>query len=552
MPAWKNKLYYGDNLDVLRKHVKDETVDLVYIDPPFNSKRNYNQIYNNIGGDDRAQAQAFVDTWTWNDHAIECLSDILSNKNGVQTQQSVDLINGLEKVLKRGALFAYLVSMTVRIAEMHRVLKPTGSFYLHCDPTASHYLKLVCDTIFVTQGGDYRNEIIWKRANTVKGNFGQGSTRYDTNHDIVFFYAKSDDNTFHPQFKEYTEEYLSAFYKYIEPETDRRYRLISMIGPGGAAKGNPQYEVMGVTRYWRYSKKKMQELINSGMVVQTSAGGVPQRKQYLDEGKGVSMQTVWDDVSALHAQASERQGYPTQKPEALLERIIAASSNEGDIVLDAFCGCGTTIVVAERLKRRWIGTDITYQSISLVLRRLEHAYGKAVLDSITLSGVPRDMESAVALAHKQDDRLRKAFEKWSILTYTNTRAIINDKKGADQGIDGTAYFLAGKDENAKIIFQVKSGGVKRDDIATLRGDMEREQAAIAVLITLEKPSRPMLNEAKGAGQFHHESMGKNYDKIQIVTIQDIIENGQRLEIPMSLEVLRAAQRKVEDKQITLF
>lgn len=260
----------------------------------------------------------------------------------------------------------------------------------------------------------------------------------------------------------------------------------------------------------------------------------------------------WWEVSIINPAAHERLGYPTQKPEDLLERIIYTSSGESDVVLDAFCGCGTTIVVAERLKRRWIGVDITYQSISLVLRRLEHAFGSDVLDSISLNGVPRDMESAIALANKKDDRLRKEFEKWAVLTYTNNRAVINDKKGADQGIDGTAYFLTGKDENAKIIFQVKSGGVKRDDVATLRGDMEREQAAIAILITLEKPTRPMVTEAKGAGQFHHESMGKNYDKIQIVTIQDIIENNKRLEIPMSLEVLRAAQRSVEDKQKTLF
>ncbi len=257
-----NKLFYGDNLDILRKFIRDETVDLCYIDPPFNSKRNYNQIYNNIGKEDRAQAQAFVDTWTWDDHANICYDEILSNKNGVQTAQSIALIAGLEKVLGKGSLFAYLVSMTVRIAEIHRALKPTGSFYLHCDPTASHYLKLLCDALIVTRVGDFRNEIIWKRAETVKGNFGQGSTRYDTNHDIVFFYAKSNANTFHPQFKEYSDDYIASFYKHVEPETDRRYQLISMSGPGGSAKGNPFYEVMGVSRYCRYSKEKMQQLID--------------------------------------------------------------------------------------------------------------------------------------------------------------------------------------------------------------------------------------------------------------------------------------------------
>jgi len=248
---------------------------------------------------------------------------------------------------------------------------------------------------------------------------------------------------------------------------------------------------------------------------------------------------------------SERLGYPTQKPEALLERIIKASSNENDVVLDAYCGCGTTIVVAEQFKRKWIGMDITYQSISLVLRRLEHKFGKQILNSISLNGIPRDMKSAVALAHKKDDRLRKEFEKWAVLTYTNNRAIINEKMGADAGIDGRAFFMTGKDDNAKIIFQVKSGGVKRGDIATLRGDMQSDGAMLAVLITLEEPTKPMIEDAKKAGVYKHETMGHTYDKISIVTVKEIVEGGKRLEIPMSLEVVAAAKRQAEGGQIEL-
>jgi site-specific DNA-methyltransferase (adenine-specific) len=247
----------------------------------------------------------------------------------------------------------------------------------------------------------------------------------------------------------------------------------------------------------------------------------------------------------------ERLGYPTQKPEGLLDKLIAASSNEGDVVLDAYCGCGTTAVVAQRLKREWIGIDITYQSISLVLRRLEKAFGTTVLDSIKIDGIPRDMASAQALAHKQDDRLRKEFEKWAVLTYTNNRAVINEKKGADAGIDARAYFMTGKDDNAKVIFQVKSGGVKRGDIATLRGDMGRENAALAVLITLEDPSKPMVNEAKAAGQYRHETMGRDYDQIGIITVQEILD-GKRLDIPMSLDVLKAAQEAAKDQDALPF
>lgn len=271
-------------------------------------------------------------------------------------------------------------------------------------------------------------------------------------------------------------------------------------------------------------------------------GGFPRLKRYLDEAKGVALQEVWDDISPINSQAQERLGYPTQKPLALLERIIRASSNSGDVVLDAYCGCGTTIAAAQQLKRRWLGIDITYQSVSLVLRRLEKAFGSGVLQDVTLDGIPRDMASALALAHKKDDRVRKEFEKWAILTYTNNRAVINGKRGADGGIDGTAYFMTNKRDNAKIVFQVKSGGVKRNDIASLRGDMERENAALAILITLEEPSRPMIKDANAAGSYHHEMMGRNYDKIQIITVKDIIEKNVRLDVPTSLEVLRTAQR----------
>jgi site-specific DNA-methyltransferase (adenine-specific) len=272
-------------------------------------------------------------------------------------------------------------------------------------------------------------------------------------------------------------------------------------------------------------------------------------RYYLDEGK--TPEDWWIDINSIQADAAERLGYPTQKPEALLERIIKACSKEGEVVLDAYCGCGTTVIVAQRLKRQWIGVDITYQSISLVLRRLEHAFGVDVLQQITTDGIPRDMQSAEALAHRQDDRLRKEFEKWAVLTYTNNRAIINEKKGADAGIDARAYFMTGRNNNAKIIFQVKSGGVKRGDIATLHGDMDREKAALAILVTLEEPSRPMLTEAKAAGQYRHETMGRSYDRISIVTVREILEEGKRLEIPMSLEVLAAAQRATASAQLKM-
>jgi site-specific DNA-methyltransferase (adenine-specific) len=326
--------------------------------------------------------------------------------------------------------------------------------------------------------------------------------------------------------------------------------LDNLTGPGGAAKGNPLYEVMGVTQYWRYSKERMRELIEEGRIIQPSPGAVPRYKRYLDEMPGVPMQNIWDDIFPINSQAKERLGYPTQKPKALMQRVIEISSNEGDVVLDAYCGCGTTIDAAQKLKRKWIGIDITYQSIAVVLKRLEDTYGKSINEHIILNGIPKDIKSARALANKKDDRLRKEFERWAVLTYANNRARINDKKGADGGIDGRAYFKVGKSDNAKIIFQVKSGGVNRGDVAKLRGDMEKDSAALAVLITLELPTKPMELDAKAAGQYKHEEMGRSYDRISIVTVQELLD-GKRLEIPMSMEVLKAAEKAINEEQMSL-
>jgi DNA modification methylase len=396
--------------------------------------------------------------------------------------------------------------MALRITEIHRVLKSNGTFFLHCDPTASHYLRIVLDSVFCGQGGDFINEIVWCYSQG-----GKSKRHFGRKHDIIFWYSKGKDYTFNDK------AVRLPLTPHKQDSSGKNYG-----GRMGVDKDGREY-----TEKWGTGKKKLY-------------------RYYLDEGK--LPEDWWIDINSIQADAAERLGYPTQKPEALLERIIKGCTNEGDVVLDAYCGCGTTVAVAQTLKRRWIGIDITFQSIALILKRLEDGFGRVVSDAVVLDGVPKDMASAEALAHKRDDRLRKEFEKWAVLTYTNNRAIINDKKGADGGIDARAYFMTGKDDNAKIIFQVKSGGVKRGDIATLRGDMGRENAALAVLVTLEEPSKPMIAEAKAAGQYHHETMGRNYDKISIVTVQDIVENEKRLDIPMSVEVLAAAKRKDDSEQ----
>ncbi|REJ52098.1 MAG: site-specific DNA-methyltransferase [Microcystis wesenbergii TW10] len=485
-----NKLYYGDNLEVLRKYIKDESIDLCYIDPPFNSKRNYNQIYNNLGKEDQAQAQAFVDTWTWDNHANEALEEIQSNYQGKFTSHTIDLIDGLTKVLGKGSLLAYLVSMTLRIVEIHRVLKSTGSFYLHCDPTASHYLKIVLDTVFCSQGGDFKNEIIW-----CYGSGGASKNHFSKKHDVILYYSKSSNN------------FIFNVDLVREPYS---------------------------------SPEKVEHKIIKGKAYQ--------RKHELGR-----IPFDWWTIPILTNTAKERLGYPTQKPEALLERIIKASSNKGDVILDAYCGCGTTIAVAERLERNWIGIDITYQSISLMLKRLEDSFGKNVLDKIELNGIPKDIESAKALATKPDDRTRKEFEKWAVLTYSNNRAVINDKKGADKGIDAIAYFQGDKDNREKIIFQVKSGNVKSGDIRDLQGTMTLQGAALGIFITLKPPSKDMIQTAKSAGIYRSPYRSQSVDKIEIVTVQEILEQKKRLDVILTFEVLKAAekQRETQGQQMSL-
>ena len=538
-----NQLFYGDNLEVLRRHIKDESVDLCYIDPPFNSKRNYNQIYNNIGKEDQAQAQAFIDTWTWDDYANQGLEEIQTNYQGRFTAQSIDLISGLVKVLGKGSLLAYLISMTLRIAEIHRVLKPTGSFYLHCDPTASHYLKLVLDAIFCSQGGDYLNELIWKRTSG-----HSDSSRYGRVHDVIFYYSKSSKVKWNEEYQAYDQKYVDEYYKYTDP--DGRRFMSGDIGAAGLSGGGYEYEWKGIRRIWRVPTGTMQRLDNEGRIYYTK-NGFPRLKRYLDEMQGLPVQDTWTDVEALRSWHKERLGYPTQKPEGLLERIIKASSNEGDVVLDAYCGCGTTVAVSQRLDRQWIGIDITYQSISLILRRLESAFGQGVLENVVLNGIPKDMQSAEALAHKKDDRTRKEFEKWAVLTYSNNRAIINQKKGADKGIDGIAYFRSERDEPEKIILQVKSGKVSSRDIRDLQGTMTRENAVLGVFITLQKPTKDMAKEAKEAGIYRSQYMSNPVDKIRLVTIQEIVEDQKRLDILLALEVLKSAEKQMEVKQGTL-
>lgn len=541
MNEWKNRLYFGDNLKILRdpKRFPDEFVDLVYLDPPFNSSATYNVLFaEKSGKKSAAQIKAFEDTWEWGLEAEQAFEDILQTAPA----RLAEMIRSFRQFLGSNNMMAYLVMMAPRLVELHRVLKPTGSLYLHCDPTASHYLKILMDTIFDIR--NFRSEIVWKRS-SAHSDTKQGRKQHGRIHDVLLFYTKGDEWLWNPIHTAYDEEYVERFYRHVEPETGRRYRLGDLTGPGGAAKGNPEYEVMGVTRFWRYSREKMDALIEAGRVVQTKPGAVPQYKRYLDEMKGVTLQDVWNDINPIGPQAQERLGYPTQKPEALMERIIKASSNAGDIVLDPFAGCGTTINVAEKLHRKWVGIDVTPLAVNLIRFRLQTSFADQAAPYV-IDGVPEDVSGAKALAEKD----RYQFQLWA-LGLIGARPS-QEKKGADRGLDGVAYFRddeSGKDK--KLVAQVKSGEqISSRDIRDLVGTLKRENAEIGVFITLEPPTGPMVKEAATAGFYDpHGLPSSRVPKLQILSIEELLA-GKGVHYPNRLAVastFKASQRQTKAK-----
>ena len=505
----KNQLYYGDNLEIMKKYIADNSIDLCYIDPPFNSKRNYNQIYKRIGVEDKAQSQALSDTWLWDDEAQSGLEKIFKNDDKSYTLQTIALTNGFLQALGQGSMLAYIVSMIQRINEIYRILKPTGSFYLHCDPTMSHYLKIILDSVFCPRGGEFQNEIIW-HYKTYQGNC---KNHFPRKHDTIFFYTKSQ-NYYFKMLKDGNFKNMVDF---------KRWNKYLSHNQEIKGKFYPKTD----SRFNGYYKKFVEK-----------NGRIPRDNDVILKLEGETVDTVWN-LKAVNPNSRERLGYTTQKPEKLLERIISASSKEGDTILDAYCGCGTTVSVAERMNRNWIGIDITYQAISLILKRLEDTYGSEVLENVETMGIPQDIESALALAHKKDDKIRKEFEKWAILTFSNNHAMINEKKGKDLGIDGTAYTFDGATPK-KLLFSVKSGRVTSSQIRDLRGTIDRENAAGGILITLEEPTKDMKQEAIKAGRINNLFSAENHNKIEIVTIQEILD-GKRMNIPVA-GIIKSASR----------
>lgn len=534
-PITENTLFYGDNLLVLREYIGDETIDLVYLDPPFNSNRDYNVLFRDESGtDSEAQIVAFEDTWHWGPTAEETYYDVVTHA----PERVASATDALRELIGTNQMMAYLVMMTARLIELHRVLKPTGSLWLHCDPTASHYLKVILDTIFSPSA--FINEVIWKRT-SAHSDVHQGAIHMGRIHDVILYYAKPEHRP-NTVYTEYSEDYIADQYRHVDPETGRRFKTSDMTGPGGAAKGNPQYEVLGVTRYWRYSEENMNEFLEQGRIYQSKPGNVPRLKQYLDEMPGIPLQDIWDDVSPIGAHAKERLGYPTQKPQELLERIVEIGTDPGEIVLDPFCGCGTAIAAAERQGRRWIGIDITHLSIALQKYRLQDMFDDPQFRVI---GEPTSISGAYQLA--EDNRFQ--FEWWALSLVRakptgGTSGSRQGKKGSDRGIDGVINFIDDASGKLKqVLVQVKSGKINTATIRDLRGTVEREEAEIGVLITLEEPTQPMITEAVSAGYYKHPHTRETYPRIQILTIEKLLHEETAIEMPPDYGTFKQAQRE---------
>lgn len=513
-------LFYGDNLDVMRRYIEAESVDLVYLDPPFNSNASYNLLFAEPDGSwSASQEKAFEDTWRWDHEAASAYEDIVERGGDVSSA-----MRAFRTILPDSNMLAYLSMMAPRLVELQRVLKPTGSLYLHCDPTASHYLKILMDSVFDI--GSYRNEIVWKRTAAK----GSPMKRLPANHDVILLYAKSPKAVWNQVAIPYDPADLDekTAKKYCHKDPDgRRYQLTSLLHPEQGKRPNLDYEVMGIRRTWRWSKDRMEDAIERGEVVQTAPGRVPRQKRYLDEQKGRIVGDVWTDISPLNSQAAERLGYPTQKPSALLERIIQIGTNEGAVVLDPFCGCGTTVAAAENLNRRWIGIDVTFQATNLIKSRLMDAFGDTV--SYTVVGEPTATEDARKLAEEDRDQ----FEAWALGLVGARNAA--KKKGRDRGIDGRLIFhekTGGK--TRQVLISVKSGKVGVGDIRDLRGVIEREEAELGLLITLREPTTPMRAEAAGAGFYRSGSEGVGswgqHPRIQILTVDELLD-GRRIDMP---------------------
>ncbi|MHB8106021.1 MAG: DNA methyltransferase [Candidatus Cryosericum sp.] len=522
-----NTLYFGDNLEVLRESIADRSVDLVYLDPPFNSGANYNIIFQpekKSAAKATAQIQAFEDTWTWSAEADETYRRFVIDRDLTRDppgERLIKLMTSMREYLGETPMMAYLTMMAPRLLELRRVLKDTGSIYLHCDPTASHYLKILMDGVFTPQ--NFRNEIIWKRTSS----HPNAHRRYGDLSDTILYYGKTDAAVFNTQYSAYDEEYVAQFYDHVD-ETGRRYTTSDLRNP--SVRPNLTYDYKGYKPHrngWAISREKMEELDRQGRLqFPKEPEGRIRIKHYLDEMPGMPVGTVWTDIKPISAQAAERMGYPTQKPQALLERIIQASSNEGDVVLDPFCGCGTAVAAAQKLNRQWVGIDITYLSIDLIAARLRKT-GLAEGKDFVIQGAPADVMGAEQLAARAPFQ----FQYWALSRIPG--AMPSDRKTGDHGVDGVLHFWdpAKASKAGKGVISVKGTiAVNPGMVRDLAGTVDAQGADFGILVTLQEPTEGMRTEARKAGVYKYNNQ-REIPRLQIVSAADLFKEYLPLQLP---------------------
>jgi site-specific DNA-methyltransferase (adenine-specific) len=528
-----NKLYFGDNLEIIRKYIPDESVDLIYLDPPFNSQRAYNVIFHDkTGKAPISQIKAFEDTWTWGNETQDAFDEMMAGNYALELK---DMLKGFKEFMGTTNLMAYLTMMAIRLVELRRVLKNTGSIYLHCDPTASHYLKILLDYVFGIN--NFMSEIIWRR--TI------GSTsianRWRTQTDSILIYTKTSHYTFNEQFnKEHiTEDEINKKFPYVD-EVRGRYCTDNLANPD--YRPNLIYEYKGYKpprKGWAISIEKMKQWDREGRLhLPKNKSNRIRRKRFLSEWQGAPVQNIWNDISPLQSQAKERMGFPTQKPQALLERIIQASSNKGDWVLDPFCGCGTAIASAEKLSRKWIGIDITHIAIALIKKRILDHFPDAKFE---VFGEPKSVEDAKTLFLQSPFQ----FESWAVSQLGGQP--YKSEGGGDTGIDGLLYFKDYENNHHRIIIEVKGGGYNPKDVRALKAVIDREKAPLGVLLALKEPTKGMVSEAVALGKWKMPGSKRAYPVLQIVTIEDIF-NGKRPDLPDTSETLKKAKRQKRDNE----
>lgn len=522
MSEFVNQLHYGDNLVRLRgegvdKAIPDEIADLIYLDPPFNSARNYNLLFKQHKGQDSpAQIMTFEDTWTYSPLLMQ------EFKGDARNSELFELIDSLHRILGDSDMMAYLLMMAPRLLELHRKLKKTGSLYLHCDPVASHYLKIILDVVFGPE--NFRNEITWKRHsahNNATVNFGRIT-------DTILAYARTSSAKFNTVYTPYSSEYLKSFNKV--DERGRRYNTNSLKNPG--YRPNLIYEFDGIQAPptgWTCDRERMELYKREGRLeYPKTPDGRLRLRYFLDEMPGQAVSNLWDDIAPLNSTHAERRGYPTQKPLALLERIIAASTDEGDVVLDPFAGCGTAIVAAERMNRKWIGIDVTYLAINEVVSRLaeeKHHDRKLVYE---LLGTPKDETAAKALFDSTKHQNHKPFEQWAV---TLVGGKYSEKKGADRGKDGVIQLWDLQGNYREGVIQVKGGNsLNLSNVRDFAHVIENTKAVFGIMIAQKEPTKEMTLVAENMGYADWPG-DKKIPRYQIFTTQGLLERGEEAIIP---------------------